>query len=66
VRPNTERPITCTNGTNRLVPPGPEALLKAAYEGVEKGIVPEVSIERWDGKTAQRIAQVICDGASFE
>src|SRR5438128_173124 len=34
VRPNTERPITCTIGTNRLVSPHREAIARAAAEMV--------------------------------
>jgi len=63
VRPNTERPITCTEGTNRLVPAHRAALLAAAQQ-VHRHSSPPV-IERWDGRTAQRIAAVLCDGVRF-
>src|SRR3989441_12384857 len=36
VRPNTERPITCTNGTNRLVPPRGDTILAAAERAVSR------------------------------
>jgi UDP-N-acetylglucosamine 2-epimerase (non-hydrolysing) len=64
VRPNTERPITCTEGTNRLVPAHRAALLAAAQQ-VHRHSSPPV-IERWDGRTAQRIAAVLCDGVRFD
>jgi len=55
VRPNTERPITLTQGTNRLVNPTTEALVFAAESVLRSdpqlGHIPEL----WDGKTAQRI-----------
>jgi UDP-N-acetylglucosamine 2-epimerase (non-hydrolysing) len=68
VRPNTERPITCTQGTNRLVAARREPLLAAAREvgwnGRGRSAPP--TIERWDGQAARRIAAVLCDGARFD
>ena len=53
LRPNTERPITITEGTNRLVEPEPSSLLHAleTSEG-RRHRIPEL----WDGNTAKRIA----------
>jgi UDP-N-acetylglucosamine 2-epimerase (non-hydrolysing) len=64
VRPNTERPVTCSYGTNRLVRPECDAILDAARNGVRHR--SGGSIERWDGKTAERIVAVLCDGAHFD
>ncbi|MGH8266830.1 MAG: non-hydrolyzing UDP-N-acetylglucosamine 2-epimerase [Steroidobacteraceae bacterium] len=54
LRENTERPITLTEGTNRLL--RPQGLLAAAREALAgrwpKGRRPE----RWDGHAAQRAA----------
>jgi UDP-N-acetylglucosamine 2-epimerase (non-hydrolysing) len=66
VRPNTERPITCLEGTNRLVGPGGDALRRAAREVWGRRRTPPARIERWDGKTAERITAVLCDGISFD
>lgn len=58
LRPNTERPITITNGTNRLVEP--EALgaaLDAALSGGQAA--PREGPPLWDGQAGQRIAGVI-------
>jgi UDP-N-acetylglucosamine 2-epimerase (non-hydrolysing) len=66
VRPNTERPITCTEGTNRLVRPEREAILKGARDAVAARPAVPPTIDRWDGRTAERIAAVLCDGASFD
>lgn len=59
IRENTERPITIEIGTNRLVGPKAERIVDAGREVLTKkqpgGKVPEL----WDGKAAQRIAQVI-------
>jgi len=64
VRPNTERPITCTEGTNRLVAPTRPAIVAAARDGVTAG--KRKPIERWDGRTAERIVRVILDGERFD
>jgi UDP-N-acetylglucosamine 2-epimerase (non-hydrolysing) len=60
VRPNTERPITCTVGTNRLVPASGRAIRDAAAEVWGRRRDPPPVIERWDGRTAERIAAVLC------
>ena len=66
LRPNTERPITCLRGTNRLVAPRYDALLAAARAPVVDRRPDPPILERWDGKTAERIASVLCDGLSFQ
>jgi UDP-N-acetylglucosamine 2-epimerase (non-hydrolysing) len=66
VRANTERPITCIEGTNRLVRPCGEALRQAAREVWGRRSNPPPRIERWDGKAAERIVAVLCDGARFD
>ncbi|MEU4231297.1 UDP-N-acetylglucosamine 2-epimerase (non-hydrolyzing) [Nonomuraea sp. NPDC026600] len=59
VRPNTERPITITHGTNRLVTPAllPAAAGKALSDGAAtpSGELPPL----WDGAAGPRIARVI-------
>ncbi len=66
VRPGTERPITCHEGTNRLVLPEPEAIERAVLEARRtRPTVPPI-LERWDGDAASRIAAVLCDGARFD
>jgi len=66
VRPSTERPITCTEGTNRLAPPERDAIRDAAAAARARRRNTPAGIERWDGKAAERIAAVICDGARFD
>jgi len=52
LRENTERPITVTQGSNRLVPP---ALLAESIEQVLRGDWPKGSRPvGWDGHTAER------------
>src|SRR5207245_11295840 len=65
VRPNTERPITCTHGTNRIVAPDRRAIIAAAHERGGHYAAGGCAIERWDGRAAERIAAVVCDGARF-
>ena len=67
VRPNTERPITCSAGTNRLALSA-SALLDAVRQALAERREGKVGprIERWDGSTAERIADVLCDGARYE
>ncbi len=61
IRPNTERPITCTEGTNVLVGNDPQKVLDAAdsilHGPALNGRVPE----KWDGKAAERIVKVLMD-----
>ncbi len=58
-RPNTERPITVTVGTNRLVQSTRDAIVTAARAALNgdrtAGFIPEL----WDGLAATRIAQVL-------
>ncbi|MBN1564065.1 MAG: UDP-N-acetylglucosamine 2-epimerase (non-hydrolyzing) [Anaerolineae bacterium] len=57
VRHNTERPITLTEGTNQLVAPQADAIVRAAQQlpsGAEHNIPP-----LWDGHAAQRIVDVL-------
>ncbi len=57
LRENTERPVTVTQGTNELC--RPDELSKKVdlilNGGFKQGTVPEL----WDGKTAERIADLI-------
>ncbi len=60
LRPNTERPITISHGTNELLPPDTPGLasrvvkfVDAAGRGTWKTARP---IDGWDGKAAERIA----------
>jgi UDP-N-acetylglucosamine 2-epimerase (non-hydrolysing) len=56
IRPNTERPITITDGTNRLVTP---ASLPGALAEVLRSPPPARSPALWDGHASERIAEVI-------
>lgn len=57
LRTSTERPETCTIGTNELLGTDPEAIrpaMEKLFSGNwKKGAIPE----KWDGKTAERIVE---------
>ena len=58
VRENTERPITVSQGTNRLVP-DPTLLPDLVRTLARPGLV--VRPDGWDGKAAERIIQALLD-----
>lgn len=59
LRDNTERPETCTIGTNELVGTNPDAIkpaLDKLFSGEwKKGGIPEL----WDGNAAERIIEIL-------
>jgi len=54
LRENTERPITISAGTNRLI--SPRELHTGVSDAITRGI-RKTSIALWDGKTAGRVAE---------
>lgn len=64
LRDNTERPETCTVGTNELIGTNPAALKPALDKlfagGWKKGGIPEL----WDGHAAERIVRILCERLS--
>jgi UDP-N-acetylglucosamine 2-epimerase (non-hydrolysing) len=60
LRPNTERPITITEGTNRLVRSERNAIVSAVKKALHATSQSDVRRpELWDGKAAERIADVL-------
>ncbi len=55
LRPNTERPITCTMGTNQLLPNDLNAVKEALAQPFKSGQIPPL----WDGKSSERIGEII-------
>ena len=65
LRPQTERPITITEGTNKLVKLETEDIIKEAEEilsgNIKKGKIPKYL----DGKTAERIVDIFIKEKQF-
>ena len=61
LRDNTERPETCTIGTNKLIGTRPEAIkpaLDLLFAGQwQQGAIPPL----WDGHTAERIVEILME-----
>ena len=59
LRPNTERPVTCSIGTNTLIPFDIDSIKTQMNlietDNYKKGTVPEL----WDGKATERIVSVL-------
>jgi len=59
VRPNTERPVTITDGTNELVGLDPERVIRLAEIHLSTSVTEKKCPLLWDGRTAGRIADVL-------
>jgi UDP-N-acetylglucosamine 2-epimerase (non-hydrolysing) len=59
LRENTERPITVTMGTNKIVGTDPEVIVAAALAALNETSKKAVSIPLWDGHTAERIVEAL-------
>jgi UDP-N-acetylglucosamine 2-epimerase (non-hydrolysing) len=55
LRENTERPITVTMGTNKIVGSDPEKIVAAALAALNEPTRKPSGIPLWDGHTAERI-----------
>mgnify|MGYP001579832221 CR=1 FL=1 len=58
LRENTERPVTVSLGTNRVVGTDPVRVRNAAVEALTRSRMP-AQIPLWDGATAERIRDVL-------
>ncbi len=59
IRENTERPVTITSGTNTLVGTDPQRIV-SAYQSRRHGPPDGSKVpEKWDGKAAERIAEIL-------
>ncbi len=59
VRENTERPVTISHGTNRLVGCCGEAMIAAYQQLKSEARAKTTTPELWDGHAAERIVEVI-------
>jgi UDP-N-acetylglucosamine 2-epimerase (non-hydrolysing) len=62
LRDSTERPITVTEGTNRLVGRDPDRIVKAALEVLGAPPPRPGKPALWDGQAGQRIAAALVAG----
>jgi UDP-N-acetylglucosamine 2-epimerase (non-hydrolysing) len=64
LRAQTERPVTVTQGTNRMAtwPPSVGTLVRELDEGVDRGrlAVGAAAPQGWDGRAASRIVDALC------
>lgn len=56
-RPNTERPVTVTHGTNRLVASRRDNIMDAVRDALKASSTRKSAPELWDGMTADRISR---------
>jgi UDP-N-acetylglucosamine 2-epimerase (non-hydrolysing) len=59
LRANTERPITCTEGTNQVVGNSKARILAAAHSVLDQPYPEAQAPEKWDGGAADRIVEVL-------
>ncbi len=58
LRTSTERPVTCTHGTNELVGVEPDRVEAAIRRAASRGREP-AGIPLWDGHASERIADIL-------
>ena len=58
LRENTERPVTCEQGTNRIVGTDPARIIAAARDALGRRWAP-CTPELWDGHAAERIVEIL-------
>jgi UDP-N-acetylglucosamine 2-epimerase (non-hydrolysing) len=61
LRDTTERPVTVTCGTNRVVGTEPCRILTAVNQVLAAGPIPKRLPPLWDGQTAPRIARLLAE-----
>jgi UDP-N-acetylglucosamine 2-epimerase (non-hydrolysing) len=60
LRENTERPITVSQGTNRVVGTDPRRIVEVALKELSRGTKREYRVpEMWDGQASERIVDAL-------
>lgn len=63
LRENTERPVTVTHGTNRIVGTSPDRIIEAARQVFEAPRPRPTAPPLWDGRAATRIVKILAEHA---
>jgi len=66
LRENTERPITVEMGTNRLVGTNPRRIVAAYRESMKNEAPLSQTPPLWDGRAAERIANILAEDRRFD
>ncbi len=61
MRENTERPVTCTEGTSTLIGNDTKKLYQYLRQVIEGSYKQGQCPKLWDGNAAERIAQILVD-----
>ncbi len=61
LREETERPITVSQGTNRVIGINKENIINEINNSLDSNILNETMIKYWDGKTSDRIYEILFD-----
>lgn len=61
IRENTERPVTISEGTNRLAGTEPSAILAALEDVLEQPRTAAKAPAKWDGRAAERVLDALTD-----
>lgn len=61
-RPSTERPVTVTDGTNRIIGTDPQQIVPEVRRVLAGDVPPGRIPQHWDGQAAQRIVDVLAEG----
>ena len=59
LREETERPITVTNGTNKIIGTNTEVIINEINRSLDSKLPNENKIKNWDGNTSQRIYETL-------
>jgi len=59
LRENTERPVTVTHGTNRVIGVAPRRIVQEGLRVLEHPPIPQAPPPLWDGRAAGRIVDVL-------
>ena len=59
VRPNTERPVTISHGTNKLIGNNKENIIKEALAVIKGTAISHMAPPLWDGRATKRILEVL-------